>query len=140
MGLFRAPAKGEDLLHQGLGALAGACLLLAQIWLPSVGTDFGIVPVVLVIMTYLGQEFARRALFAQRDRVGGFIVDLTSYGLQFLVLVLLIVLHDITFRAVLWVTGLTSLASCMFGFIRAHPSLVTVTRSDISATWRQHLE
>jgi O-antigen/teichoic acid export membrane protein len=121
-----------------LVVLVVAFMLLARIYLPNIAAVFEVGPLVLVFATYLGQEFIRRVLFSQRDSLGGAGVDLISYGLQLAALLGLIVFGGLSLTSVLWAMGLTSLASCLFGALRALPTLSAVQRSDIAATWREH--
>lgn len=121
-----------------LGIAAAAFMPLGYYWWPAITAEIDVGAVVLVVITYLGQEFVRRVLFVQRDSIGGLGVDLISYGLQFVALGGLIAYGICTLRLVLWMIGLTSLISCLFGLSRARPSITSVSRADISRTWRLH--
>jgi O-antigen/teichoic acid export membrane protein len=120
------------------GALVVALMLVDHHWWPHITSAIAIGPFVLTIMTYLGQEFVRRMMFSQRDSIGGLCVDLISYGLQFVTIIVLIALEAITLDSVFWAMGLTSLISCVFGYIRLRPTITSVRRAHISSTLQQH--
>jgi len=104
----------------------------------SLAAPVGIVPVLLVVVSYLAQEFARRSLFCNRDSLGGIGVDIISYGGQLLWIVGLVVLHQLTLDTVLWAMGLTSLGACIFGIARLGLTMRAVSRADLRSTCHKH--
>ncbi|EKD46960.1 MAG: hypothetical protein ACD_66C00277G0002 [uncultured bacterium] len=72
-------------------------------------------PLALLTIAFLSQDFFRRYFFTL-DRAGSaFVNDLTSYGLQFVILVLLGFTIGFRASAALWVIGLTSLLAVFLG-------------------------
>jgi O-antigen/teichoic acid export membrane protein len=123
-----------------VGLLMIASMLLTQQYLPGLTYEIPVAPVVLVIISYLGQEFVRRVLFVQQHNITGFIVDLISYGLQFVSIIVFMLWSILTLPLVLWIIGITSLISCLFGLTRLGLSMTATNRTYIAVIWRQHWE
>lgn len=111
---------------------------LGQSLWPGFASETALLPLLLVVLTYLGQEFVRRALFARRDALGGTIVDLISYGCQVSMLLVLIAQHRLTLTSTLWTIGVTSLASCAWGIVRLRPRPHGVSGAQLGTAWSRH--
>lgn len=125
------------LIAAGVGVSA---LLLADRWWPEITRGLEVIQLVLLITAYLGQEFVRRVLFVLRDGVAGLTVDLISYGLQSLAIVMLIISRLLTLDTVLWAIGITSLLSCVYAAAKLRPTFSPIVRADVAATWRLQWE
>lgn len=124
----------------GILAIAGLALAFAGLgrWMADVASLTVLPPLLLMVFAYLLQEFVRRVLFAERDKVGGFIIDLISYGLQLAVILILIALQSMSLDLVLWTIALTSLAASFYGLMRRWPAFNKVSRASIVSAWRDH--
>lgn len=118
--------------------VTAAVMVAGAAWWSDLYDRTGVLPMVLVFVTYLGQEFIRRVLFATRDSVGGLIADCISYLLQLGAIIAMIALGNGSLAGVLWAMALTSLASCVYGTWRARLDVGGIKRSEMVATWKEH--
>ncbi|MDQ2997595.1 MAG: oligosaccharide flippase family protein, partial [Chloroflexota bacterium] len=130
---------------QLLGCLAAGLaivglMVFGRYFTSSLAAPVSILPVLVVVISYLAQEFARRALFCDRDSFGGICIDIISYGGQFLWIIMLIVLQRLTLETVLWAMGLTSFAASLFGLARMRVTMRAVSRADLLSTCSKHWE
>ncbi|HMP39506.1 MAG TPA: oligosaccharide flippase family protein [Roseiflexaceae bacterium] len=121
-------------------ALLGIALLHLAIahWAPDLVPDASMIAILLAIATYLGQEFLRRTLFALQDSTGGLLSDLVSYGLQLVVIVLLIAGQQLTLEHVFWAMALTSLLGCVVAAVRMRLTLHGIGRQVLGDAWQQN--
>ncbi len=120
-----------------LAVAVTALLLAVRPWLPASLLESGVASLVLVLLSYLGQEFVRRLLFVRHFSLSALVADFISYGFQLGAILVLIARQELSLGAVIWVSGATSLLSCVFGIIRLAPAPAAVSRADLRATCRE---
>jgi O-antigen/teichoic acid export membrane protein len=82
-------------------------------------------PLAMVAICYLWQDFVRRCLFSRGRTIAAFAIDVVSYPVQLIALALA-AFHGLTLNGALWIIGGTSIASAVLGLAGLFPLRVTL--------------
>jgi len=82
-------------------------------------------PLAAVAICYLWQDFVRRCLFSRGRTMAAFGIDVISYPVQ-IVALLLATFHGLTLGSALWIIGGTSIVSAVLGLAGIFPLRITI--------------